>query len=202
MIPDSFLKPMQATLNRNVGMSTPARECARELDGRRVVIASPELGLNVSFKFDQELVALSTQDGEGADCVIGGSPLTLLRLAGSDPQAAFRDGSASIDGDALVGQTFQKFLKHARPDWEEELSRLVGDVAAHQLVRSFNSFLDWGRQSSQSMARNAAEYFQEESRDLPSSAEARRFMNEVDDLREQADRVEARIAQLEKDDAG
>lgn len=202
MIPDSFLKPMQATLNRNVDMSTPARDCARELDGRRVVITSPDLGLNLSFEFDQELVKLNTRDGEGADCVIAGSPLTLLRLAGSDPQAAFRDGSANIDGDALIGQTFQKFLKYARPDWEEELSRLVGDVAAHQLVRGFNSLLDWGRQSSQSMARNAAEYFQEESRDLPSASEAQRFMCEVDDLREQADRVEARIARLEKDDAG
>ncbi len=202
MIPDSLLTPMQATLNRNIGMSTPARDCARELDGHRVVISSPDLGVNLSFEFEQELVKLTTRDAQDADCVIGGSPLTLLRLAGDDPQAAFRDGSATIEGDALIGQTFQKFLKFARPDWEEELSRLVGDVAAHQLVRGFNSLFNWGRQSGESMARNAAEYFQEESRDLPSASEAQRFMREVDELREQADRVEARITHLEKDGAG
>lgn len=202
MIPDGLLTPMQATLNRNIGMSTPARDSARELDGRRVVISSSEIGLNLSFEFDQELVRLTTRDPEGADCTVSGSPLTLMRLAGPDPQAAFRDGSASIDGDALVGQTFQKFLKFARPDWEEELSRLVGDVAAHQLVRGFNSFMNWGQESSQAMARSAAEYFQEESRDLPSSAEAQRFMTEVDNLREQADRVDARLSRLEKDGGG
>lgn len=202
MIPDSFLTPMQAVLNRNIGMSTPARTSARELDGRRVVIESPDIGLCVSFQFAEEVVQLSTQAAEGADCVITGSPLNLLRLAGPNPTGVFREGAAEISGDALIGQEFQKFLKFARPDWEEELSRLVGDVAAHQLVRGFASFLDWGRRSSQAMAQNAAEYFQEESRDLPSSAEARHFMDDVDELRDQADRLDARIKVLEQDSPG
>ena len=141
---------------------------------------------------------LSSQGPEGADCVITGSPVTLLRLAGSAPEAAFRDGSAEISGDAIAGQSFQKFLRFARPDWEEELSRVVGDVAAHQLVRGFKGFVDWGRNSTAAMAMNTAEYLQEESRDLPSPAEARHFLDEVDTLREEADRLEARLARLEK----
>lgn len=198
MIPDSLLAPLQASLNRNIGMSTPAREHARELDGRRVVVHSPDIGLDMSFAFDEELVVLSTASAEGADCVIKGSPLTLLRLAGSAPEAAFRDGSAEIEGDALIGQTFQKFLKFARPDWEEELSRVFGDTAAHQLVRGLKGFMTWGQQSAETMALNTAEYLQEESRDLPSSAEAGHFMADVDKLREEADRLEARLNKLEK----
>lgn len=198
MIPDSMLSPLQATLNRNIGMSTPARKHARELDGRRVVIHSPDIGLNISFAFEEELVKLSTAAVEGADCVIKGSPLTLLRLAGDEPEAAFRDGAAEIEGDALIGQGFQKFLKFARPDWEEELSRFIGDVAAHQLVRGLKGFMQWGRQSTETMALTAAEYLQEESRDLPSSAEAQHFMADVDTLREEADRLEARLRRIEK----
>ncbi len=198
MIPDALLAPMQATLNRNIGMSTPARQHARELDGRRIVIHSADIGLDLSFEFNEEVVELSTRSGEDADCIIEGSPLTLLRLAGSEPEAAFRDGSADVRGDALVAQAFQKFLKFARPDWEEELSRIVGDVAAHQLVRGFKDILNWGQRSSAAMAQNAAEFFQEESRDLPSSTEAQHFMEDVDMLREQADRLEARLTALEK----
>lgn len=197
MIPDSMLAPLQASLNRNIGMSTPAREHARELDGRRVVIQSPQIGLDLSFSFEEELVQLSTDSAEGADCVIKGSPLTLLRLAGNAPEAAFRDGSAQIEGDALTGQTFQRFLKFARPDWEEELSRVVGDTAAHQLMRGFSGFAAWGRRSAETMAMNTAEYLQEESRDLPSSAEAQHFMEDVDHIREDADRLEARLRKLE-----
>lgn len=198
MIPESLLTPMQSVLNRNIGMSTPAREHARELDGRRVVIHSPDIDLNLSFAFADEVVQLSTASVEGADCVIKGSPLTLLRLAGDAPEAAFRDGAAEIEGDALIGQGFQKFLKFARPDWEEELSRLIGDVAAHQLMRGLKGFMQWGQQSTEAMALNTAEYLQEESRDLPSSAEAQRFMADVDTLREEADRFEARLKKLER----
>ncbi len=198
MIPDSLLAPLQTALNRSVGTSTPARTLARDLDSRRVVIHSPDIGLNISFTFEEEVVQLTTASIEGADCVIAGSPLTLLRLAGDDPEAAFRDGSAEIKGDAQVGQAFQKFLRFARPDLEEELSRLIGDTAAHQLARGFKGFMAWGKKSSEAMALNTAEYLQEESRDLPSSAEAQHFMAAVDTLREEADRLEARLRRLEK----
>lgn len=199
MISDAMLRPLQAALNRNIGTSTPAREQARELQGKRVVIHSPDTGLSVSFEFKEELVQLGTQGPDEADCVIKGSPLSLLRLAGAAPETVFREGAAEIEGDGLVGQSFQKFLNFARPDLEEELSRIVGDVAAHQLIRGFRGFKEWGRRSSEAMARSTAEYLQEESRDLPSSAEAQHFMAEVDTLREEADRVEARIARLERE---
>lgn len=198
MIPDSLLSPLQTALNRSIGTSTPARTLARDLDGRRVVIHSPDIGLNISFTFEEEVVQLTTAPIEGADCVITGSPLTLLRLAGDEPEAAFRDGSAEIKGDAEVGQAFRKFLRFARPDLEEELSRLIGDTAAHQLARGFKGFMAWGKKSSEAMALNTAEYLQEESRDLPSSAEAQHFMADVDTLREEADRLEARLRRLEK----
>ncbi len=166
-------------------------------DGKRVVIRSPDIELNISFEFSDEVAALTTRSHTGADCVIEGSLITLMRLAGSDPQAAFRDGSANIQGDALVGKSFQQFLKFARPDWEEELSRVVGDVTAHQLARGIQQFFGWGERSSKAMAQNAAEFLQEESRDLPSSAEAGHFMADVDALREQADRLDARLRKLE-----
>ena len=199
MIVEPLLRPLETMLNRNIGMSTPARRLTRELDGRRVVIRSPDIDLNISFAFSDEVAQISTASHEGADCVIAGSPLTLLRLTGSDPQAPFRDGSANIHGDALVGKSFQQLLGFARPDWEEELSRVVGDVTAHQLARGVRQLLGWGERSSRAMARNAAEFLQEESGDLPSSAEAGHFMREVDELRELADRLDARLGKLEQD---
>ena len=44
---------------------------------------------------------------------------------------------------------------------------------------------------------NLAEYWQEESRDLPSRTEAEEFLQGVDRLREAADRLEARISRLQ-----
>ena len=198
MIPEPLLRTLESMLNRNIGMSTPAQEHARELDGRRVVIRSSQLDINLSFEFSDDVAELSDRDPEGADCVIEGSPLTLLRLAGDDAQAAFRDGSASMRGDVKAGKSFQQLLRFAKPDWEEELSRVVGDVAAHQLVRGVRGLFAWGQQSSETMAQSAAGYLQGRGGGLPGPEEAQQFMDDVDELRELADRVEARLRKLER----
>ena len=39
----------------------------------------------------------------------------------------------TINGDAEIAEGFQELLRAARPDLEEELSRQIGDVAAHQV---------------------------------------------------------------------
>ncbi len=49
-----------------------------------------------------------------------------------------------------------------------------------------------------SAGENLAEYLQEESRDLVSKPELEEFLLGVDQLRETADRVEARLARLEQ----
>jgi ubiquinone biosynthesis protein UbiJ len=104
-------------------------------------------------------------------------------------------GSVRIEGDAEVAQKFRD-LRSRAPDIEEELSRLIGDVAAHQL-RQARGFLVWGRKATGAFANNVAEYLQEEGRDVPVRLEIEEFLESVDELRESADRLEARIARLE-----
>jgi ubiquinone biosynthesis protein UbiJ len=102
-----------------------------------------------------------------------------------------------IEGDAEVAQAFSELLKHARPDLEEELSRVVGDVAAHQIGNIARSALAFGRRASDTFARNVAEYLQEEGRDLPTRIEADEFIAGVDAIRDDVDRLEARLVLLE-----
>ena len=85
----------------------------------------------------------------------------------------------------------------ARPDSEEELSRLVGDVPARRLSKLVQAGLPWARNTRRTAGENLAEYLQEESRDLVNKPELEEFLLGVDQLRETADRVEARLARLE-----
>jgi ubiquinone biosynthesis protein UbiJ len=52
------------------------------------------------------------------------------------------------------------------------------------------------RHSARAFARDAAEYVSEESRDIAAKAEVETFLDEVDALRERADRLEARVRRL------
>jgi len=104
---------------------------------------------------------------------------------------------AAIEGDAEVAQKFRELLAQAQPDFEEELSRVIGDVAARQVANFARGFLDWGRKAGGSLATNVAEYLQEEGRDLPTRTETEEFLAGVDRLRDDAERLEARLARLE-----
>jgi ubiquinone biosynthesis protein UbiJ len=120
-----------------------------------------------------------------------------MRLLGPQPEAALRTGSVHIHGDAEVAQTFSELLKAARPDLEEELSRLIGDVAAHQIGNAARSLVGFAQRSVTTFTQNISEFLQEEGRDVPSRTEAEEFIRDVDRLRDDVDRIEARIVMLE-----
>ena len=103
-----------------------------------------------------------------------------------------------FSGDAEIAGRYRELFALARPDFEEELSRLVGDVPARRLSQFAQGALSWARSARASPGENLAEYLQEESRDLVSKPELEEFLLGVDQLRETADRVEARLARLEQ----
>jgi ubiquinone biosynthesis protein UbiJ len=144
---------------------------------------------------------LACGDGLGADAVIAGSPLALLDLFGRRGDGASGSRGAQrlqISGDAEIAARYRELLELARPDWEEELSRLVGDLPARRISLAAQSALSWARKLARTASENLSEYLQEESRDLVSKPELEEFLVEVDELRETADRVEVRLARLER----
>ncbi len=86
----------------------------------------------------------------------------------------------------------------ARPDPEEELSRWMGDLPARRLSLFAQRALAFARRARRTAGENIAEYLQEEGRDLVNKTELEEFLRGVDELRETADRVEARLARLEQ----
>ena len=57
----------------------------------------------------------------------------------------------------------------------------------------------WGRDASSTLQQNVSEYLQEESRAVPSRYEAEEFRGQVDALRDDVARFEARLKQFESD---
>jgi len=83
-----------------------------------------------------------------------------------------------------------------RPDIEEDLSLLIGDVPAHQIGRFARMAASWGQRAVSTAVENTAEYFAHERRDLVSRNEGEQYLRGVDLLREDLDRLAARIDQL------
>ena len=104
----------------------------------------------------------------------------------------------TIEGDAAVGREFQTALARLDIDWEEQLSRLVGDAAAHQVGRFWHGFQAWGQRASATLRRDGGEYLQWELRVLPPRPAVEQFLSAVDALREDTDRLAARIERLRR----
>ncbi len=196
---ETLLTPLARVLNRNIGESTPARELSRELDGRVIAIRVRDTGLAMFFEISDEVLELKTDSEAEPDVVLTGSLVTLARMAGPnghDHSPAALKGGLEVTGDAFTAQAFQKLLKHARPDPEEELSRFVGDAAAFRAGEIARGVRDWAIGARATMGANVREYLQEESREAPSRYEFERFGSNVDALRDDVARLEARINRL------
>jgi len=137
-----------------------------------------------------------TRDNATADAEIIGGPLGLLALAGDSPQAVLQRRGVDTRGDAAMAEKFRELGMLLRPDLEEDLSQLLGDVPAHKIGRVARMAASWGHRAVSTTVQNFAEYFAHERRDLVSRNEGEQYLRGVDVLREDLDRLEARLDQL------
>ncbi len=193
---EAALGPIARLLNRNISESTPARELCTKLSGTTVAVRVRDTALAAYFVVQDDALNVVASSSEEPDVVITGSIITLARMAGQSGEAAIRDGSLDLTGDAETANQFQQLLSFAKPDVEEELSGIIGDVAAHRLGEIARGVGRWGRGARSTMGANIREYLQEESRDAPSRYEVDKFTADVSALRDDVDRVEARLNRL------
>ncbi|MCO4812039.1 MAG: SCP2 sterol-binding domain-containing protein [Gammaproteobacteria bacterium] len=196
---EAALRPVANVLNKNIRSTTPARDLCRKLDGTVVAVRVRNTSLATWFVVHNDCLELTTECDAEPDVVITGSLITLARMLGEAGVGALRDGSLELAGDAHLADDFQQLLEYAKPDIEEELSGVVGDVAAHRLGEFARGVSNWTRSAGSTMGANIREYLQEESRDAPSRYEVERFAGNVNTLRDDVDRLEARINKLQDD---
>lgn len=197
---EPLLRPVVSLINRQIGMTTPARELCAELEGRVFAIQVRNTAISMYFEVGRESIRLSSEFEREPDAVVSGSLLSLASLASGE--AAIRNGDVELRGDAELAQSFRQLLHLARPDMEEELSSLIGDGAAHGIGETARRIGEWGREARNTMRQNVSEYLQEESRTVPSRNEVNSFQRKVNNLRDDVARLDARIGQIESRDAG
>lgn len=195
----AWLAAIESLLNRGIDQSLRASALAGRLNRTSMELRVEGLA-PVRIAVFAGRLGLARGGGPRADAVIAGSALALLELFARRAESSAPRGAerVQITGDAEIATRYRELLELARPDWEEELSRLIGDLPARQLSRAVQAARSWARGFARTASANVAEYLQEESRALVSKPEVEEFLAQVDELRETADRIEARLARLER----
>jgi ubiquinone biosynthesis accessory factor UbiJ len=187
---------LENVLNRGLPRSPRAQQLCAELAGHRLLVAVT--GLQVLVESTGVSLKLSVVNPEALvsappEATVTGGPLSLLALSGSDPEAVIQRGDVRIEGDAELAQKFRELALLLRPDLEEELSLVLGDVPAHQVGRLARALVGWTQKAATTTLHNVAEYLGHERQDLVPRSEADSFLRGVDSLREDVDRLAARI---------
>ncbi|MEM9531199.1 MAG: SCP2 sterol-binding domain-containing protein [Pseudomonadota bacterium] len=187
---------LNSLLARIVALDPEARKRLRGLEGRSVAVTLE--GPDVSFHLTCEDRSLTAAPGlpEQIGARLTATPGAFLALAASGGAGAV--GKVSVEGDAETARRYQQFFAELRPDWEEALSKLFGDVVGFQVAQLLRRGASWLKSTGQAMSTTGSEYLREESRQLVTRPEMEQFLDAVDDLRDDVARLEARFGKRER----
>jgi ubiquinone biosynthesis accessory factor UbiJ len=133
-------------------------------------------------------------DAGESDLVVTAKPgvIPFLVRRGPDTSQAF-----DFTGRADLADTVRDLLRHLDWDAEEDLSRLIGDVAAHRMASAGRDFVAWQREAAERLAQNFAEYVSEEQPLLMSRAQFESLSRQNTELLEALERLEQRVQRAE-----
>jgi ubiquinone biosynthesis protein UbiJ len=193
-------RALEAALNRVLALDPDAQAGLRALDGRRVALRvdSPPLALEVRVEGDALRVG---PPGHGREPDLGVRG-TLAGLLGQLPMFRRDDappvGRLRIEGDAELARRLQQLARNFDPDWQKPFAEVFGDVVGVQVANAFATALKQARDFAANGAETFAEYVTEESRDVVPKAELDAFHDDVDALRDDLERLAARVARLQR----
>ena len=213
IIPTPFLAAIETAINAWLKLDDEALPRFSELEGKIIRFHVTGLELNLYFMPSASGIQVmgnypltvdqsdGSEDEETAevDATIHGSPIALIKLSTSkNAGATLLESDVEIDGDMRVAEKFSEILREVDIDWEELLSKLVGDIFAYRTGEAVRTATGWLKDSAEAIKLNTGEYISEESGLSPADAEVKAFMDDVDETRMSIDRLEARINLLLK----
>ncbi len=180
-----------AFINHLLRGASWAREDLGRFAGRTARFEAAPFALSLTV-LDSGEVALAAADAAPA-VIVKLTPGLMLRLAARD-EAAWRE--IEIGGDTDFAAAINHVARNLRWDVEEDLSRLFGDIAAHRMAETGRTLQRWGRQALDNTGRSFTEYWTEEQPLIAGARDLEAFNRAVDELRDDAARLEKRAEHL------
>jgi ubiquinone biosynthesis protein UbiJ len=185
--------PFAAALNRLLASEPWARERLAPFAQETVEFRAPALpALRLTIAADGRLAPAASGVEPSLTVTLG--PESLPALARGEEHFM---RSVHVSGNAKLASEVLLLVRHLRWDAEEDLAHVVGDVAAHRVVRFAKEILNWQVDAAKRLAGSAAEYLIEERGLLVARAEYEALATAAAKLRDDLDRLEARLRRLD-----
>lgn len=128
-----------------------------------------------------------------ADATVTIPPSLLLRLIAKDEAAKMQ---IDIEGDTHLASELAKVFASMRWDYEDDLSKLVGDIPANKIGNFARDATNSVKETSINLAEMLSEYWQEEKPMIAKMRHIKEFNMQIDTLRADVARFEKKLTKL------
>ena len=198
-LPGLLAAMLETAINRLLDLDerTPVR--LERLDGRMLQLDIEGIGITLFFAFNGQHVEVGTRSDYEPDTTISGSPYALFSMAVPEGVGGWEapESRVSISGDANLARDLERLFSRLDPDWEGRLSRIFGDVWGHQVAAGLRAGAEQAKETAGNAGDMLAEYLQRGKGPVATEKEIDEFTAAVQDARDAADRLDARLRRAE-----
>lgn len=191
---------LETAINRVLALDAGAAERLERVEGKTLQLDLEGLAITLYLDFAYGVVEISLDHEGEPEARVSGTPVALFNLATPDELGdwGLPGSGVRIEGDATLARDLGKILGQLDPDWRSPLTGLFGEVLGFQVAEGLRQGAGAVREAARSSLDMAGRYLNEESDTLARQEDIDDFNASVDDLRDNVDRFEARLARAER----
>lgn len=196
-LPSAAYGALEIALNRYIVGDAHAFERCAALAGKSLQIDFSDLGLTLVFVASPHGLQILSAAERPPDVRLEGKSRAFARIFFAGAEDGLTGPAVRIEGDVGVAQRFARLFASVDFDIEDWLDARLGPVPARLLGQGLRGALALARRAADNLSLDAAEYLREETRGVIGGREHAAFADAVDMLRQDTDRLSARISRLE-----
>lgn len=186
-------RALESALNRMLALDLDTREALSALDGRRIVLTLTAPALALALTVDGSQLRVGPVGEDEPDLAVSGP---LAGFAAMLPVLGGRvaPGQVRISGDAELARRVQQLARGFDPDWQQPFVAAFGEILGVQIAKRVAAVLASARRLGGEVVASAGERLTDPDGAVVGRAELSAFADDVDDLRDAAERLLARAA--------
>lgn len=191
-----ILASAEKMVNKVLSLDEETLEALATLEGDVVEIDVLNTDIRLFILPSVKGLTLALEHEDKADVSIKGSPAALLGMITAEKVGA---GDVEIIGNVGMAHKLQSILKKMEVDWEEYLSQIIGDIAAHKVGNLVREMSQLAKASARTIGLDISEYLRYEKEALLDQSELDEFNHAVDKVRNDVERLQKRVERLGKE---
>jgi len=190
-------RALESALNHALSLDPESQAKLATLDGRSVQLHLQGVDMALAITVEGRRLKVGPAP-ERSDLRVAATPGSLLAMLFRRRDESLAPGKVDIAGDAELALRLEKLASGFAPDFEEAFARNFGDVIGVPLAKAVREGLAHARETASHLSQDGAAWLRDETGIAVAPGEVERFLDDVDALRERSERLEARLARLER----